>query len=123
MYTLAISFYYQNIMLSFISAIGFEFTFSIGVGGLYYVYMNEVGYPFTIGICFAFNYLMRTINTKLVAISINYLDIYWTPLFFSIAGLLIFVFIRPAILETRNKSVYSISQEYAQFRYNIFTDW
>ena len=86
-----------------------------------FIFPNEVCQPFVSGLGYAMNWFSKSIMGWILPFLYNGLPIYWTPFIMVCIGILVFIVIRPLILETQGKTFQGIEFEYSKFKYNLFS--
>ena len=117
---MALSFYYDWVWLAIASNLVYCFILYFGTLGITYVLTNEISEPFVIGLGCATNWGTKSLISYLLPTIYDNLPLYWTPMIQAMAGLFMWVLIRPLYLESKGKSCKEISDEYAAFKYSIF---
>ena len=97
------------------------FTFSVYFGaiGVKYVWTNEAAQPFVNGLGNSTNWLCKSIVSYILPLIYEDLPLYWTPLIMSIAGVVMYIFLRPMIIETKSKSLEGIKLEYSKYKFSL----
>ena len=121
MWIMSLSFFLNNSTLAFVSFVLANFSIYFGNLGIYYVYVNELGEPFIVGLGLAFLWIFKTIVATILPYIFNPYPIYWTPFIMAITGMISFIFIRPLFLETNKKTSMEIKKDYADLKYKLFT--
>lgn len=118
MLLMSISFYLNDPVLAFYSFCLANFSLYFGNLGIYYVYVNELGEPFIVGLGLAVLWIVKTIMATLLPYLYKPYPIYLTPFVQVILGIICFIFMRPVFIETRGKTSLEIKKEYAKLQYN-----
>ena len=119
MYLMSIAFYYQCIPMAVTCSLCYSFILYFGTAGLSYIYPNEIVQPFNVGLGYAGNWVFKSAVSLVLPMIYENLPLYMTPLIMSVSGLVIFVFIRPTLLETKGKSFNQIAYEYENYSYSL----
>lgn len=109
---MSLSFYLNNKWMAATSFGLANFCIYFGNLGIYYVYVNELGEPFTVGIGLAFLWIFKTIMATILPFIYKPYPIYWAPFFQVILGMVSFIFVRPFFIETNGKTSPAIKKEY-----------
>ena len=91
-----------------------------GAIGVKYVWTNEAAQPFVNGLGNSTNWLCKSIVAFILPVIYEDFPLYWTPLIMSICGVVMYIFLRPMIIETKGKSLEGIKLEYAKYKFSLF---
>ena len=119
MWVLALGFYIESLALATFGVIIFGAGYGMGIA-VSTIYMNEIADPIMVGVGSGLQWVFSSLTMRLTPVLIDKMEAYWLPVVWVVPSLVMFVLIRPLIIETKGKTLLQIKEELGRYKYRFF---
>ena len=105
--------YYKLVFFAAVCTVSFQLSGLVQSASCY-VYNNEISQPFVVAMGFSIGFVVRSIVAKTIPLIYENYPLHWTPFCMFFSGTITFLLFRPMLIETKNRSIQAIENDYAK---------